>query len=165
MAASGPGALLDSHGQNWFQDSHSLAAKFQCSKGDSKEKDVTEEEIYDELPVQLGRRLGGISNLPPQLQAMIRKRHPLINDQIVDVVTALEGVCNIDEIIVNLFRMYGVVIKDRRQIANRLYRMVSEGTIVRVNGHKGIFALPPPNVAGKIKRGTVLPRSGDHVGA
>ena len=28
VGLSGPGALLDSHGQNWFQDSHSLAANF-----------------------------------------------------------------------------------------------------------------------------------------
>lgn len=52
-----------------------------------------------------------------------------------------EGVANIDELIVGLYRDHKFIVDDRRMIANKLYRMCKSGLIESLAKRKGVYRL------------------------
>ncbi len=94
----------------------------------------------DEEFKKLGRRLGDLGDLPEELRSQLQatKKDELEN-QIIQVLDELyQGMANIDEILVGLYRKYEVNQK-RQFIANKLYRMTQDELIYSVKGKKGVY--------------------------
>jgi len=89
---------------------------------------------------KLGRRLGDLSDLPEELRAelQITKTDELEN-QIIEVINeSYEGMANIDEVIVGIYRKYNDIQK-RQFLANKMYRMAKTGLLYSVKGRKGVY--------------------------
>ncbi len=97
-------------------------------------------------PPNLGKRIGDTDDLPDsvkcQLSKAVKKDLQTLESRIIDAVQGLEGICTTDELMVALWRQYGVVTENRRELANRLYRMTRKGWLVSVKGRRGLWALP-----------------------
>lgn len=74
-----------------------------------------------DLPKNLGRRLGDLSDLPEALRAQIvvAKLDDLEAKIIKTMTERFEGVANVDEIIVGLYRDHQYITEDRRQLAEQ----------------------------------------------
>ena len=85
--------------------------------------------------------LGNIFDLPPELleELSITKADEL-EDQLVTVINAYGGTASLDQILVGLFRKFGITQK-RRFLQNKLYRM---SMIWSVPGKKGVYTIEPP---------------------
>jgi len=82
--------------------------------------------------------MGNIFDLPEDLLSELSIAIKAdLDDQLVTVISAYDGVASLDQILVGLYRKFGVIEK-RRFIQNKLYRMDS---IATVKGRKGIYAL------------------------
>jgi hypothetical protein len=94
----------------------------------------------DSLPRDLGRRLGDLSNLPDELKSQLQAtKVGELDASIMDVLeTQLDGVGNVDEILVGIYRKTGEIHK-RQYISNKLYRMAQAGMIVSVPKKKGVY--------------------------
>ena len=93
-----------------------------------------------ELPQNLGKRLGSLAELPDELVAQLQaaKRSEL-ESEIVEVIDELlDGVANVDEILVGLYRK-SQKIYQRPFIANKLYRMGQAGLLESVPKKKGVY--------------------------
>ena len=88
--------------------------------------------------------LGNIHDLPPALQRelSIRKSNEL-DDQIVTVINAYGGEATVDQILVGLYRKFGVIQK-RRSVQIRLEKMAS---IIEVEARKGHYSTAPQTLA------------------
>jgi hypothetical protein len=75
----------------------------------------------------VGRRLGDLSDLPPQLRALLSKRKAL-QDQVCDALAALEGVATTDELLVMVYRQTGCICQ-RRPFEVTLYKAAKCGLI------------------------------------
>jgi hypothetical protein len=107
------------------------------------EQHVRRQPLPKRLPAGIGRRIGDTDDLPEQLKAQLRQPGaPTLEMQILDIVKDLDGACTVDEVIVSLWRKHKVLTKDRRALANRLYRMTTKGQLDSVRGRKGVWALP-----------------------
>lgn len=93
------------------------------------------------LPKDLGRRLGDLSDLPEELRAQIvvAKLDELEAKIIKTMTERFEGVANVDEIIVGLYRDHKYITEDRRQLANKLYRMQKSSLLDAVPRRKGVY--------------------------
>lgn len=89
--------------------------------------------------VSIGARFGDMSELPDELLSQLVGHGASQDEQ--NVLTAinyqLEGVASIDEILVALWRMDGVV-QDRKIVAARLFRMVKKGDLIS-GGKRGVY--------------------------
>ena len=85
--------------------------------------------------------LGNIFDLPPELleELSITKADEL-EDQIVTVINAYGGTGSLDQILVGLYRKFGIKQK-RRFLQNKLYRMTM---IWSVPGKKGVYSTEEP---------------------
>ena len=94
-----------------------------------------------DLPKNLGRRLGDLSDLPEALRAQIvvAKMDDLEAKIIKTMTERFEGVANVDEIIVGLYRDFEYITEDRRQLANKLYRMQKASLLDAVPKRKGVY--------------------------
>lgn len=94
-----------------------------------------------DLPKNLGRRLGDLSDLPEALRSQLVavKLDDLEYKIIQTMRTRFEGVANVDEIIVGLYRDHQVITEDRRALANKLYRMQKAGLLEAVPKRKGVY--------------------------
>lgn len=94
------------------------------------------------LPPDLGKRVGDLDDLPEALRRELQiGRMKESEQQIVDVIAnAYDGVANVDEILVGLFRVSGNV-HPRQFIANKLYRMAQAGHLVSVPKKKGVYCV------------------------
>lgn len=103
-----------------------------------------------ELPKNLGRRLGDLSDLPEALRAQIAvaKLDDLESKVIKTMTSRFEGVANVDEIIVGLYRDFSYITEDRRQLANKLYRMQKAGLLDAVPKRKGVYKVKETPGAG-----------------
>lgn len=95
-----------------------------------------------ELPKELGKRFGGdISNFPDELLKELTMKTDTLQGDILDVMrNNLDGVCNIDELIVALYRKRSEV-TPRRALNSRLYNMTRSGLLERVEGKKGVYKI------------------------
>lgn len=95
------------------------------------------------LPANLGRRLGDISDLPEALRKqLVQARLDELEEKIVGTLrTRFDGVANVDELIVGLYRDHQYITEDRRMLANKLYRMQKAGLVESVPKRKGVYRL------------------------
>lgn len=63
-----------------------------------------------------------------------------LSEKIIDVLNFYEGVANIDEIIVGMYRMFDVI-KTRDYYVGKLYKMAKKHLINCVKGKKGIYTI------------------------
>jgi hypothetical protein len=94
----------------------------------------------DSLPPDLGRRLGNLDELPESLRSQLQVGK--IGDQEREIIAVIremyDGVANVDEILVGLFRRTSQI-HERQQLANRLYRMGKAGHVTSVPKRKGVY--------------------------
>ena len=104
-----------------------------------------------DLPKNLGRRLGDLSDLPEALRAQIvvAKLDDLEAKIIKTMTERFEGVANVDEIIVGLYRDFEYITEDRRQLANKLYRMQKSSLLDAVPKRKGVYKVKEQTVGEK----------------
>lgn len=100
--------------------------------------------MTDDILKSVGRRLGDLSDLPEALRKQIAsvKLDDLEEKIIRTIRERFDGVANVDEIIVGLYRDHQYVTEDRRQLANKLYRMQKAGLVESVPKRKGIYKTP-----------------------
>ena len=85
--------------------------------------------------------LGNIFDLPPELlEELSIVKSDELEDQLVTVINAYGGTASLDQILVGLYRKFGVAQK-RRFIQNKLYRMTM---VWSVPGKKGIYMTEEP---------------------
>ncbi len=96
------------------------------------------------LPSDLGLRIGATEDLPDVLKRQLKKSAltPTLENDILEVVHYLGGVCSTDELIVGLWRRHSVLTDDRKLLAAKLYRMTRKGSLSSVSGRRGIWAFP-----------------------
>ena len=92
----------------------------------------------------VGSRIGDVSDLPEELlqQLNIAKLDDLETKVVAVLRDKFEGVANVDELMVGLYRGYGHLVDDRRGFSNKLYRMQKAGLIESVPKRKGVYKLP-----------------------
>lgn len=97
-----------------------------------------------EHPSDVGRRIGDVSDLPPELlsQLSIPKLDEVEQAVINTLTSRYNGIASIDEILVGIYRDAGILQTDRRKFSNKLYRMQSARHICSVDGRKGLYCLP-----------------------
>jgi hypothetical protein len=107
--------------------------------------------VTDDILKSVGRRLGDLSDLPEALRKQIAsvKLDDLEEKIIRTIRERFEGVANVDEIIVGLYRDHQYVTEDRRQLANKLYRMQKAGLVESVPKRKGIYKTPQEAIPAK----------------
>ena len=93
-----------------------------------------------DLPLDLGRRIGDLSDLPEELRAQLQiAKVSELEELIIDVINEMyDGVANVDEILVGLYRKQRKV-HQRQYIANKLYRMSSAKQIEAVQKKRGVY--------------------------
>ena len=92
-------------------------------------------------PKNLGKRLGDLKELPEELRKQLQGSKFLeLEAEIIEIIEELEGMANIDEILVGYYKKFSKV-KKRQFIAGILYRMCRDGLIYSVEGKKGVYKL------------------------
>jgi|ETNmetMinimDraft_33_1059910.scaffolds.fasta_scaffold117111_1 hypothetical protein len=99
--------------------------------------------------------IGDISDLPPELlNELSVVRTDELEDQILSIMHACEdGVVNIDQVLVGLYRNHGVI-KERRFLQNKLYRMSKKAIVFPVPGERAVYSLdqlPPAKPTTEVK--------------
>ncbi len=95
--------------------------------------------MNDNALEKVGKRLGNLSDLPEELKKQLQAtKTDELERQILEVLSELEGIGNIDEILVGLYRKY-TVIQDRAFLSNKMYRMAKSGHLKSVKGKKGVY--------------------------
>ena len=85
--------------------------------------------------------LGNVFDLPPELlEELSIVKSDELEDQLVTVINAYGGTASLDQILVGLYRKFGIAQK-RRFIQNKLYRMTM---VWSVPGKKGIYMSTEP---------------------
>ena len=96
-----------------------------------------------ELTSALPPDLGNIYDLPPELQQELSiTKTDVLDDQLVTVINACGGTATLDQILVGLYRKFGITQK-RRFLQNKLYRMTM---VWSVTGKKGIYTTKEPEL-------------------
>jgi len=88
---------------------------------------------------KVGKRLGNLSDLPEELKKQLQATK--IDDferKILETFSKLEGIANIDEVLVGLYRNFNEI-QDRAFVSNKLYRMAKAGHVKSVKGKKGVY--------------------------
>ena len=103
------------------------------------EEDCKPQPTMAELLEKIGKRLGNVSDLPEELRNQLQvTKVDKAERQILDVLSSLEGIANIDEILVGLYRKFSII-KERDYLSNKLHRMAKAGHLINVKGKKGIY--------------------------
>src|SRR5262249_51890154 len=94
----------------------------------------------EDLPKDLGRRLGALDELPEALRSQLQaaKMGQLEQDVITVLRDQFDGAANVDEILVGLYRQTGDILQ-RPYLSNKLYRMAQAGQIISVPRRKGVY--------------------------
>lgn len=88
---------------------------------------------------KVGKRLGNVAELPEELRTQLQAtKIDELERQILEVLTDLEGIANLDELLVGLYRKFGVI-QERQYLSNKLYRMAKAGHLTSVRGKKGVY--------------------------
>ena len=94
----------------------------------------------------------GLSDLPAELLSELSASQvDVLERQILAVLEALGGGGDLDEILIGLYRKFGVVQK-RRFLQNKLWRMVRKGLTKKPKGARGLFRLATPGPRRKGRR-------------
>lgn len=98
-----------------------------------------------ELPTDLGRRMGDLSELPEELRKQLQiARVSELEQTIISIIDGMyQGVANVDEILVGLYRKTDEI-HQRQTIANKLYRMTSAKQLLSVPKKKGVYRVRAP---------------------
>jgi hypothetical protein len=81
------------------------------------------------------------ADLPPALLKELRHRQAdQLEGQIVAVLAASNGSADLDQILIGLYRGFGLVEK-RRVIQNKLWRLVRKGRIAKARDTRNVFTL------------------------
>lgn len=98
--------------------------------------------MSENLPTDLGRRIGELSDLPDELKAQLQiaKVGELEQDIIAVLEEMYDGVANVDEILVGLYRRQDKI-HQRQYIANKLYRMTVSEQIESVPKRRGVYRI------------------------
>lgn len=96
----------------------------------------------ESLPLDLGKRVGDLNDLPDELRRQLQiGKIGEFEQQIIAVIQdAFEGVANVDEILVGLYRATGQI-HERAYIANKLYRMGVAKQLTSVPKKKGVYRI------------------------
>lgn len=96
--------------------------------------------MIDDITLQkVGKRLGNLADLPDELKNQLQAtKIDQLERQILEVLLEFEGVANIDEILVGLYRSFKVL-QDRAFLSNKLYRMAKAGHLTPVEKKKGVY--------------------------
>lgn len=96
----------------------------------------------DSLPKDLGRRLGDLSALPEELRSQLQAaKVGELEQSIISLLRDVyDGIANVDEILVGLFRRDGHI-HQRQYLSNKLYRMAQADLIVSVPKKKGVYRI------------------------
>lgn len=107
--------------------------------------------------------LGNIHDLPQELldELSVTKTDEL-EDQLVTVVNAHDGQADLDQLLVGLYRKFGVKQK-RRFLQNKLYRMAKNDLIWVVPGRKGVYSTKEPEAHAQDTLEEALPDDIDEV--
>jgi hypothetical protein len=99
--------------------------------------------MNDQDPTMIGKRIGDVSDLPEALrkQLIISQLDDLEQKIIETISRRYQGIANVDEILVGLYRDFGYLAEDRKFVANKLYRMTKSENLVSVKGKKGVYEL------------------------
>lgn len=94
----------------------------------------------ENLPKDLGRRLGDLADLPEALRSQLQAaKMSQLEQNIIGVLRdQYDGAANVDEILVGLYRLTTTV-HQRPYLSNKLYRMAQAGQIVSVPKRKGVY--------------------------
>ncbi len=97
--------------------------------------------MNEEADDKVGRRLGDLSDLPPELRKLLNvaKLDDLEEKIISTLKSRYEGIASVDEILIGLYRDFQYIPEDRRTVANKLYRMSKAGHLESVAKRKGVF--------------------------
>jgi uncharacterized LabA/DUF88 family protein len=88
---------------------------------------------------KVGKRIGNISDLPELLRNQLQAaKTDELERQVLEVLEGFEGVANIDEILVGLYRRFSLI-QERAFISNKLYRMQKAGHLISVKGKRGVY--------------------------
>ena len=94
-----------------------------------------------ELTSALPPDLGNIYDLPPELQQELSiTKTDELDDQLITVINAYGGTATLDQILVGLYRKFGISQK-RRFLQNKLYRMTM---VWSLPGKKGVYTTAEP---------------------
>ena len=97
-------------------------------------------EVGRESPAQASRE----QDLPPALlKELSPRRRDRLEAQIVAVLAACNGSADLDQVLIGLYRGFGVVEK-RRVIQNKLWRLVRTGRICKAKNTRNVFSLETP---------------------
>lgn len=90
----------------------------------------------------VGRRIGSLNDLPRELVDQLQTNRPdqLSTDIIETIRFRYNGIANIDEVLVGLYRDTQTVYK-RPFIINKLYRMATAGLLYSIPKKKGVYSL------------------------
>lgn len=96
--------------------------------------------MSDDKINKIGKRYGDLSDLPEELKSQLNVgKSDELEEQIVWVMNNYyDGVANIDEILIALYRKFGVIQK-RTFVVNKLYRMGQTGCVFSIKGKKGAY--------------------------
>ena len=133
-----PGASAEERGrcERWLAHTAALGALLGMESQTSGDADVP----------------GMQADLPPALLKELRHRQPdQLERQIVAVLAACNGSADLDQILIGLYRGFGLVEK-RRVIQNKLWRLVRKGRIAKARDTRNVFTLTQGDRKGRERR-------------
>lgn len=84
------------------------------------------------------------ADLPPALlKELSPRKRDRLEGQIVAVLAACNGSADLDQVLIGLYRGFGIVEK-RRVIQNKLWRLVRTGRICKAKNTRNVFSLNAP---------------------
>lgn len=114
------------------------------------------------LTTALPKDMGDIFDLPSELvQELSITKGDSLEDKLITVINSYGGTANLDQILVGLYKKYGIIQK-RRYIQNKLYRMAKAGMVHSIKGKKGIYTTDSSKIT---EDSDVLPISSDEYDA
>lgn len=99
----------------------------------------------NDLPSDLGRRMGDLSDLPEELRRQLQiAKVSELEQTIISIIDEMyQGVANVDEILVGLYRETNEI-QLRQTLANKLYRMTAAKQLISVPRKKGVYRVHAP---------------------
>ncbi len=82
----------------------------------------------------VGKRIGNLDDLPKEIRSQLQciKTNSL-EKQIMEVINCLQGMANIDEILVGMFREHDLLM-ERSYLSKKLYQMKRHGLLESIKG-------------------------------
>jgi len=141
-----PGLSAEERGrhQRWLEQAAALQALLESSEpaAEASARDMPREPAKKET-------------LPPALLKELSPRNrDQLEQQILAVLAACDGSADLDQVLIGLYRGFGIIAK-RRVIQNKLWRLVRTDRIAKAKNTRNVFSLSAPagaNLRRKRKR-------------